>query len=330
MERRSVNKYDLLKVFAIVLVVVGHVTILYSPEKHPEIDTTWLKRFTSIIYLFHMPLFMAVSGSIYRIGFKKGKYHEFLPLMLNKSKRILIPYFIVGLLFLLPVLYILGKESWSDADIYNKILLAKDPRHLWYLLALMWIFVFQFIVDKLKLNHWIQFGLAVIISTMLYKYSIIVDFYCLNQGIYYWPYFILGILVQDIVNFLQPKRGALVSILGVIACGIGCYVSNNLAVDYILSLMLPCFIVIILNIIADILMRGMSSSKWIGIIADYSFAIYLFHISVIFIIHHYFGSYNPFLLIPAMFIFAMFVPVVIAMLIRKCRLQFVIGERNGK
>ena len=59
------NKHDLLKVFAILLIVVGHVT------NHYEVH--WAKLITFAIYIFHMPLFIAVSGAVHMIRRDKGE-----------------------------------------------------------------------------------------------------------------------------------------------------------------------------------------------------------------------------------------------------------------
>lgn len=78
------NSYDLLKVFAILLVVIGHITILYRGESFGLAGNIWLTFLCTAICLFHMPLFIALSGAIFQIGLNKGKYILFLPFLKNK------------------------------------------------------------------------------------------------------------------------------------------------------------------------------------------------------------------------------------------------------
>lgn len=87
------NEYDILKVFAILLVVLGHITILYNGGGFGYLPSNGaLNTLTFIIYLFHMPLFIALSGAIYQLGCNKGKYGEFQPFLKNKLLRILLPF----------------------------------------------------------------------------------------------------------------------------------------------------------------------------------------------------------------------------------------------
>lgn len=144
---RPLNEYDYLKVIATILVVIGHSTILYNSSTHPEQDTSIPQLITSGIYLFHMPLFMALSGAIYEVGRQRGKYLEFSSFAFDKVKRLLIPYLFVGLCFLIPAT-IFWSTSNQDPLSVNKLLLGHGCRHLWYLLALFEIFVFHWIAKK--------------------------------------------------------------------------------------------------------------------------------------------------------------------------------------
>ena len=116
------NEYDVLKVFAILLVVVGHVTAIYSPQSSFQdvAVSPVLTAVTKIIYLFHMPLFIALSGAIFEYGVSNGKYSEFKPFLINKLKRIIVPYLFVGFIFLIPTLVIINGVNFTSCiyDIY--------------------------------------------------------------------------------------------------------------------------------------------------------------------------------------------------------------------
>lgn len=103
------DEFDTLKVFATILMVIGHITILYTPQSAFEdiqVNST-MSFFTNGIYLFHMPLFIALSGAIFMAGSNNGKYKFFWPFIINKAKRIIIPYLFIGVCCLLPTLMIL-------------------------------------------------------------------------------------------------------------------------------------------------------------------------------------------------------------------------------
>lgn len=98
---------------------------------------------TRLVYSFHMPLFMAVSGMVY--GFcvdDLGKYRDIPRFMQNKVLRLLVPYLFFGLLYVAPVMVACGFTRASYADYcFNGILLCKDSRHLWYLTVLFEVFM---------------------------------------------------------------------------------------------------------------------------------------------------------------------------------------------
>ena len=73
---------DIAKAICIILVVVGH----YMPDNSPM----WYVMLNKVIYTFHMPLFMFVSGYVYIATKKDISYGSFL---MKKVKRLMIPYF---------------------------------------------------------------------------------------------------------------------------------------------------------------------------------------------------------------------------------------------
>lgn len=217
--KRELNVYDLLKAAAILLVVLGHVTILFQPGTSDKWSFMDFKYVTDVINLFHMPLFMAISGAVYQIGYAHGKYREFCPFAINKSLRLIIPYLTVGLLFLLPVLAVIDPDtSFGDWNLYSKILLAKDTRHLWYVLALFWIFGLQFMSDRLGFNRWMVLGITLFIA-VIETVFIKDDFFCIRQGLFYWPCFLVGIIFESELRKKNWKKISFISLLGVTVWG---------------------------------------------------------------------------------------------------------------
>lgn len=82
------NEYAVMKAGASVLVVAGHVIIFYSAAGGVvDMPTNALLDYLmKFIYSFHMPLFMFVSGAVYRKGIASGKYKNFWE---NKLYRLL-------------------------------------------------------------------------------------------------------------------------------------------------------------------------------------------------------------------------------------------------
>lgn len=326
--KRPINELDILKAFAIILVIIGHITIKFTPDSHPD-DNTQLAQFITFgIYLFHMPLFMTISGAIYQLSKCKPTYQHFTPFITNKLKRIIIPYYIIGLCALLPVIvYITPGTKWSEPSIWFKILLAEDCRHLWYLLALFWIFILQFISDHLRINLYALFIFSSVLTLSISALFPDFNFLCIHMAFRKWPCFILGmIIVQDAEKFTLRKSITL-SVLGGIACAAITVVSKNYYVDMVFSFLMPYFICAALITMARHITCPKKMKTIIQEIAGYSFGLYLFHVMVILLMYHWLNQYlDMWMLMAAMFIVSIAVSIGITALLRKIHCGFAIGE----
>lgn len=328
MKTRPINEYDILKAFAIILVVIGHITILFTPDSHPQNNTKLAQYITFGIYLFHMPLFMSISGAVYQLSKNKPQYQRFWPFVINKLKRIIIPYYLIGICALLPVLvYINAKVQWSDAETWFKILLAKDCRHLWYLLALFWIFLLQFTADKLRINLWALFVFSSILTLAVSWFVPDLNFMCINMALRKWPCFILGMLMARNYSNLPIYKALALPISGGVICAVTVLMSTNYYIDMIFSLLMPYCICAVLIAVARQLSLSETWGTIIREIAGYSFGIYLFHVMVIFLLRHWFDGYlDMWMLMAVMFIASIGISIGLTKLLRRIHFGFMIGE----
>lgn len=227
MPKRTLNEYDVLKAMAIILVVIGHATILYSPTKHPEQDVGVAQLITKAIYMFHMPLFMALSGAVYAIGRARGKYAEFMPFALNKSRRLIVPYICMGLFVLLPVICWL--RPGDPIRHFTDILIGNNNYHLWYLLALAEIFIIQWIADYIGIPHWIMLIIAFVTATTLSITGMQCNILCINMAVWYYPYFIIGMMLTRPVG----RHALWICPIGCAANLLASYLVHNLLIDTI-------------------------------------------------------------------------------------------------
>lgn len=98
-----------LRAIAIILVVLGHSIILYSSNWNlyqtnvtcPPLDN--LKKFIDVV---QMPLFFSLSGYLFWYSQKKKK--PFDTFVLDKIKRLVIPYLVFAIAWLLPIRLLLN------------------------------------------------------------------------------------------------------------------------------------------------------------------------------------------------------------------------------
>ena len=143
-----------LRAILILIVVLGHSIILYS-STFSQFDTINKVRFldvlkNSVINAYQMQLFFSLSGYLFYYTVQKNKkYFEFI---IDKIKRLIIPFLGVGILYMAPIKSLLQVKEFRGNFFYNcfnNIIKLKLPGHLWFLVALFIIFVVFFTLSKL-------------------------------------------------------------------------------------------------------------------------------------------------------------------------------------
>ena len=89
---------------------------------------------------FHVEGFTLISGYIYYyIKYEKGGYQDFRKYVRNKSKRLLVPYITISLLWVIPIGVFF--YSYSLVEVIKDYVLGESPSQLWFLLMLFNVFV---------------------------------------------------------------------------------------------------------------------------------------------------------------------------------------------
>jgi fucose 4-O-acetylase-like acetyltransferase len=166
------KQIDALKGLAILLVVLGHVLIYAYGMQSGMVDRTsssdvWVRVCVDLIYSFHMPLFMALSGYIAY----QGVPARHLRWVGRKGMQLLFPFFAW---YSLP--YLLGRKGpyggvvgyMSGLPRYLSGAVITPGNGLWFLYVLFWCFValaFFHYVDGRRAGWWTLALLAVILVT---------------------------------------------------------------------------------------------------------------------------------------------------------------------
>lgn len=75
---KRITQLDVIKGIAIILVVLGHCIYAFAKA------SSWMVTLDEFIYIFHMPLFFAVSGYLFNPNVNVAK----------KARRLLVPFFV--------------------------------------------------------------------------------------------------------------------------------------------------------------------------------------------------------------------------------------------
>jgi fucose 4-O-acetylase-like acetyltransferase len=172
--------FDNAKAILIYLVVLGHLMSGYLRENQ-YLDTLYL-----IIYLFHMPAFILISGHFSR----KIKSLEDLKKI---GKTLLLPYIIFQLLYSFYYKTIFG--DGVEIEFF-------EPRYaLWFLLSMiMWklmLFVFG--------RHKIMILVSIVVSLFVGYASEVNEWLSLSRTFFFFPFFLMGYYLSR-ENFVKMKN----------------------------------------------------------------------------------------------------------------------------
>lgn len=157
-----VAAYEWLRLIATLFVVVGHSAYwvihttyggIYYNEALEWVAPVYFsavfdaaRRMAAWVYRFHMPLFFCLSGAVLHLK----PIGPLGPFVRKKARRLLVPYYVCGLVFMLPVKGLCGfytKENFPRA-VGAFLLGGDDSGHLWFLTALFWCMLVFALLQK--------------------------------------------------------------------------------------------------------------------------------------------------------------------------------------
>lgn len=160
-KREKIVLYDWIRLIATMMVVVGHSAYLYMPTSvggvNYELPTLtnaiyyspifeYARSAANWVYGFHMPLFFFLSGAVLALK----PIPEFDKFVIGKVKRLVVPFFVAGLFFMLPVKWFSGfYTSDSIKSAIGLFLSGGESGHLWFLFGLFWVMIVFVVLQKI-------------------------------------------------------------------------------------------------------------------------------------------------------------------------------------
>lgn len=272
---------DNLKAILIFFVVFGHVIEYYVA------DSRILKAIYIAIYVFHMPLFVYISGYFSK---KTKGFHD-------SVNTLIIPYIIFNLVWYTAVYLKTGDAMFS---------VVHPGWTLWYLVSLFfWRIILPYII-KIKYIVWISFGLGLIIGMVPIDSTIL----SLSRTIVFMPFFLLGVLsnekdLEKIKKYKKILPAVLLSLLVIAAIYISFYTNINYKFLYNSN----SYAAVNLSIIKGVVLRVFSyvgavtlifstinivSSKkrFYSYIGKATMSVYLLHIYVVILVYAFIPKWN--------------------------------------
>ena len=185
------NKYvDLLKGLAMILVIIPHCIQYGSGNTYLNECMFYDNPIFKFIYSFHMPVFMLISGYLFKYSIIK---HSFSTLIKNRITTLIIPIFIWHSLYIIIKYFIFGDGT------LNNFYYSSYLKCLWFLWAVFWNSIIILLVHKFAKDSILIYFLLFIISLF------IPHIFNSNYYIFMYPYFFCGYYLNGFSNLYINK-----------------------------------------------------------------------------------------------------------------------------
>ena len=328
-----------IKMALMILIVLYHSLIFMNGEwfapaavvrqSIPTYICQWLNSFLVFGFVF-------VSGYLfYYLKIEKNKYEKFGPFVLTKTKRLIVPYIFVCLVWAIP-LYV-AFYGWNFQDILHKFILGEGPEQLWFLLMLFLVFVifwplsnfftkkYAFVVPLLFLaasyvgSHYLP-NYFQVWSTLKFVFYFYLGFVFRKSldikfnKIPFYVWIVLDALLFVALYFVQKRSGNVMKVL-------------SIGVDFMLCTVGCLMIWSTLQFVGSKI--HWKKSKVIGFLISSSMVVYLFHQQIVYAcVYLLSDKINCYAIAPINFVVALSISLLIAFVMLKFNVtRFLVGEK---
>ena len=209
--------------------------------------------------------------------------------------------------------------------VYNVICCMGEERHLWYLPSLFWIFIIAWILNKALIGDFLSLIVSILFA-LCYSLFIDFNFMCLSNAIHYLPYFLVGMILQK-HSELVGRKMLLTGIVFVFIVGSINKITDIAWLDNLMGLLLPIAFILSLFPLAKITLPKVQNNKIMQMILHHSYAIYLFHVMIIYAMYSIDAIALPtIIMVPLVFVCSIAGSTLTAYALRRLHLQIIIGE----
>ena len=231
------------------------------------------------------------------------------------------------MLYVAPIMLLLGfTDETYTYYCFEGILLARNSRHLWYILVLFEIYVVcAFFKTKMQSrNKKLQYMIITIFLIMSYLSVYLPNIWGLRELAYYLFFFYLGYLYNRYFGLVISVAKKPITIIMTILLFIITSYFNN----WPFRVMKAILGTIIIISGTTYIPQNFTKSSVISEINRNSFGIYLFHPMIIYIMYYFLGSknINPFILSSIITIISYLISIGATIVFRKINLSFLLGE----
>lgn len=175
-QKKELDNCFFVRTVMMILIVIYHSIVFWSANKWfvvmPSCQAEVLGALADYLNTFHVYTFVLVSGYVYyALRFEQGKYERTFPFLINKTKRLLVPYVFTSIIWVIPHNLIWYKPDTSK--IINDFVLGLAPDQLWFLLMLFWVYLIAYPLSNFAKKY---AALAIPLLISIYIVGVVLPF----------------------------------------------------------------------------------------------------------------------------------------------------------
>ena len=332
-EKTYMDNLSQLKLVALMLVVIGHCSNQYKggwvfiSENSSEI----FKWVSIYVNSFHMQIFVFISGSVYGYcKLRKMYYLNYCNLIIDKFRKLLIPYIFIGIFFMIPIGIKLGISDYNNGLKHSikNLFLGYSSGHLWFLMMLFNLFMIYYWLEKILFRLGIPISIIILFVIQVYNFKFPHIFY-IYKAMYYMIFFYLGHIIYlkyEVLRSIEYKTSRYNSIVAIF---IGIIISllilskerilyKNIesiilcnGIENLIGILGIMQMYIAVEVIKNLKIYNKIKS-YTNYINKYNFNIYLLHEPIIFIILYNILNMEPVLVVLSSFILSITMSILIS------------------
>ena len=327
---KELKEISILKTIMMLLVVLYHSCLFFNGNWittiKPVYEANYLPIFTFWLNTFHIQTFTFASGFLFFYLKGIGKYKDIKKDIINRAKRLLLPLISTIIIWVLP--FYIYYYGFDLSNIFHKYVLMENPSQLWFLPMLFWQFViFNIFYKRIKHNK-IELVIISVVSILLggILQKLDLNYFNIAKAVQFLIYFYLGGYVYiNKEKIFKYRKVIYIIVIPLLFYSLFTYTKNDVSIikyiNYIIEPILSCFEVTALYFVFDYLVNIKKinfNNKFVKILSDNSFGIYLFHQQIIMITITIFnGLVHPIIQCLLSFIISISISLLITLLLKK-------------
>ena len=328
------------KTILMLLVVIYHCMLYWSGTwfvGQPAQSSLVLPIVSSWLNSFHIYAFTLVSGYLFAyLKVECGKYGDGKAFVMNKVKRLLIPYVFVSLIWVIP--FAVYFFRYDGIQIIKKFALGISPNQLWFLLMLFGVFMIFYPLSSFFEKHHAYGAIVVILiyGIGFVGFQTLPNVFQIFRACTYLPLFWLGFKIRQCGSEWLKKIPAIAwLVVDILLFILTEYLSKFENLFFVLLFHGFSFLLHIIGaLMAFVILQKIASlirwkeSKIFGFFSEKSMPIYLFHQQIVYLFLYWLNGINPYFHATINFIAAMLISLLLSYLMMKFKwTRLLIGEK---